>query len=256
MILLADSGSTKCAWIFVRPADDPISVRTKGINPYYQTTAEIENLITADLVNHIPVKEVKEIYFYGAGCHPESKCAIVRAALKSVFSSASHIEVESDLLAAARALFGKQEGIACISGTGSNTGHYNGSVITDNVRSLGLYMGDEGSGGHLGKLLMSEYMRDALPEDLKSAIEAYTPDRIGEMMDKIYRQPFPNRYLASFAPLYSTHQQHPIIQKLAKESFTKLFDLYIIRYPQHRALPVSFIGSVALSLKEIIYSLA
>lgn len=255
MIAIVDSGSTKTNWLFTGEKEG-IQIRTLGINPYYQTADDITEHLLKELVPNMPdVRQMEAVYFYGAGCELPAQQAIVQKAIQPIFPQ-SKIQVDNDLIAAARSLFGKEKGIACISGTGSNTCYYNGEKIERNINSLGLYMGDEGSGGYLGKMLIRDYLREVMPKEMRERFEVFTPDRRADIMDKIYRKPFPNRYLASLAPFAILHQTNDYVQQLILENFRLLFERCICQYTQHTKVPVRFIGSVALHLQPYLQEVA
>jgi len=255
MILIADSGSTKTNWkIFARGKTK--TIKTTGINPYYQTQGEIETILKEEVLPKIQnPAEVKEIYFYGAGLSNEARKRDLAIPLHFQFRNAE-IEVEHDLMAAARALLGDQPGIACIAGTGSNSCLYDGKEIIENIASLGLYLGDEGSGGFKGKALIKDYLRAKMPGNIRREFEATYEERSAEIMENIYKKPFPNRYLASFVPFLCKHQKDPYIKALIAESFSLFFDNCISRYPGWEKLTINFTGSVAFHLENILRAVA
>lgn len=151
MVLIADSGSTKCTWIASDGARTT-NVRTRGINAVQHSAEQIREAL-AELP---PCDGVTSVKFYGAGCgetFPEASEKL-RRELKAHFGT-TDITVESDLLGAARALWGHGEGIACILGTGSNSCYYDGVRIVRNTPPLGWVLGDEGSGTYIGRQLLS-----------------------------------------------------------------------------------------------------
>ncbi|HSZ25525.1 MAG TPA: hypothetical protein VK766_07410 [Cytophagaceae bacterium] len=256
MIAIIDSGSTKSSWVFMDRFSKKSEYTTIGFNPYYQSAEEIYSILSSDLIPVLPKEELlEEVYFYGAGCERYSQKEIVRAGLQKAFPS-SVIHVNHDMLAAARSLFGRNPGIACIAGTGANTCYYDGVNIVENIYSPGLALGDEGSGGFLGKMLARDYVRKALPEHLMEKFEAFTTDRLPDILDKVYKKPFPNRYLASLAPFVVKYQDDPYLFQLAYENFEELFNRCICRYEKHRELPIRFIGSVAALLKPVLDKVA
>ena len=256
MIAIVDSGSTKSNWLFTGGSGEDISLRSTGINPYYQTAEDIQLCLQKELVPNLPqISRISAVYFYGAGCELPAQQAIVEKALTPLFPGCT-IYVDNDLIAAARSVLGKEEGIACISGTGSNTCFYDGKKIIRNINSLGLYMGDEGSGGYLGKLLAQAYIREVMPADIRERFEMFTPDRKSDIMDKVYKKPFPNRYLASLAPFAILHKHEGFIEELIDHNFRLLFENCICRYERHTEVPVRFIGSVALHLKHSLEKIA
>lgn len=256
MIAITDSGSTKTSWVFIDNNNKKYNYKTIGINPYYQSIQDISNSIQTELLPDLEFTEkIDKIFFYGAGLELQKQKDEVKAALKICFPG-TELEVDHDLLAAARAVCGDEEGIACIAGTGSNTCHYDGKDIVKNIHSLGLFMGDEGSGGFLGRLLARDYIRKNLPESVKAKFEAFTPDRTDTILDKVYTKPFPNRYLASLAPFVVLNQDDPYCHDLAFESFSLLFDNCICKYENYQSLPINFIGSIAARLEPILKEVA
>ncbi len=249
MKLIADSGSTKTHWRLIKENLEAQEIFSKGINPFYQTTSEISLELSSDLLSHIAEPEkIEEIYFYGAGCSFPEKKMTVNDALKSFFSSPI-IEVESDLLGAARSLFQHEKGIACILGTGSNSCYYNGEEIEQNVSPLGFILGDEGSGAVLGKLLVADCLKNQIPENLKDAFFKKYNFSPAEILENVYRKPFPNRFLAQFTPFLAEHIEEPYIFNLVYDAFDSFICRNVLQYPLDD-LKVGFIGSVAWYFKD------
>lgn len=248
MTLIADSGSTKTAWMLMQEGRCDAVCHTRGINPVLQTADEVVQLLEAELLPALPVQDVVaagtsgRIFFYGAGCLPSRRGA-VETALRSLFPEAE-IRVDSDLLGAARALCGHAEGIACILGTGSNSCLFNGERIVQNVSPLGYVLGDEGSGAVLGRCLVGDLLKGCLPETLKECfLTAYglTPEAI---IEHVYRRPMPNRFLASFAPFLAQHREEPGIRRLLLDNFRLFFQRNVAAYARPD-LAVHCTGSIA-----------
>lgn len=255
MIIVADSGSTKTTWQIWNQGRKR-TVRTSGINPFYLSQQEIEATIERELVPKMETPDqVKELFYYGAGLSNEQRKRDLAIPLHFIFRNAV-IEVEHDLLGAARSLLGEKQGIACIAGTGSNSCLFDGKNIVQNIESLGLYMGDEGSGGFKGKSLITAYLREELPENIRLLFEETFLERKAEIMDTIYRKPFPNRYLASFMPFITMHQKDAYIKQLIRTSFGLFFENCISKYPGWETLKINFIGSVAFHLQKILKEVA
>jgi len=256
MIAIADSGTTKTTWQFVDRDGFNQRFNTIGFNPYYQDTESIySNIVTGLIPNMDLSRPLEYIYFYGAGCERLEKREHVAIALRRAFPKAN-VWVNHDLLAAARALFGNQPGLACISGTGSNTCLYNGTDVTKNIQSLGLSLGDEGSGGYKGKLFVRAYIREELPTYLRDLYEQEHADRTPEIMDGVYVKDFPSRYLASFMPFIVKNLSDPFMKDLVRQSFKDLFDNCITKYPGYKEMPIGFIGSTGYYTKEILDAVA
>ncbi|MBK7474701.1 MAG: hypothetical protein IPN74_03615 [Haliscomenobacter sp.] len=253
MKLVADSGSTKTDWVLLDKQGIVKSINTIGFNPLYHSEAFIaEECRKVFDLEEMPYSEVKEVFYYGASVWDEEKAAKIRRALAQLFDHAEIIEVEHDLLGAARATCGREAGVACIIGTGSNTCLFDGSNVTDNVTNLGYFVGDEGSGAHLGKALVKAYFYRELPSALVSALEEEFPGGQAEFLDHIYSQPSPNVFLASLTKFLSAHRDHLFIQKLIYTSFAEFIDRHVRKYPGHLGLPIHFIGSVAFHFRDFL----
>lgn len=260
MFLIADSGSTKTDWCLCKKGTALNNLQTQGINPYHQSEEAIEGVIREELLPQIPQTiEISKlnIIFYGSGCANETACKRVQDAIHKVLGTNS-ITIHSDLLGAARALCGHEEGIACVLGTGSNSCLYNGKEIIANIPPLGYILGDEGSSAVLGRRLVGDCLKNQLPEVLRN--EFLTEYGLTQeiILEKVYRQPLANRFLASLTPFLSKHREVPEIHKLLVESFT---DFFVRNVKQYRRpwLPIHFVGSIAnafaAELKEAAESL-
>ena len=251
MIIIVDSGSTKADWKIIHDNGKQELITTMGFNPYFHDADRIEKELKKDFIKKVKVDDVKKVYFYGAGCSDAAKCATVHEGLTRIFKHASLIEVDHDLLACARATCGTEPGIACIIGTGSNTCLYDGKKVTDNVSNLGFLLGDEGSGSHLGKLLIQGYFYRELPKEIEILFEKeFGADKV-EITNKIYGKS-PNVYLASFAKFFSEHRHHFFIQKLVSDAFNALITRHILKYRDCHNMPINFIGSIAHHFKDIL----
>ncbi len=249
-ILIADSGSTKADWLLAASGGMILAEwNSQGINPFFQDKETISALLEREVfprVNGAP----EAIYFYGAGCADEASGRPVAESLAERFPAA-RVEVASDLLAAARSLCQRQAGIACILGTGSNNCLYDGRRIVGNIGSLGFWMGDEGSGGHLGRQLVVAYLHKELPDDLTEKFAAEYPDvNRMEILNRAYKQPFPNRYFAAYTRFAGANKSHPFIQDLLKASFGVFLDKYVLKHAGAKTYPVSFTGSVAWHFQD------
>lgn len=248
--LLADSGSTKTTWCLVSDGSPSLTFRTGGINPFYQTEAGIERELTGNVLPTLPSGGVDAVCFYGAGCIGE-KAAALRRLLARLFPSAQTVDVETDMLGAARALCGHSAGIACILGTGSNSCFYDGTRICANVPPLGFILGDEGSGAVLGKLLVGNVLKRLWPSRLADAFFAYTGLTQEALLDRVYRQPFPNRFLAGLAPFLSARLDEEPVRRLVAGSFRDFLTRNVAQY-DYRTHPVHFTGSVAWHFRALL----
>jgi glucosamine kinase len=257
MILIADSGSTKTDWTLVDAVNKTSQYKTAGFNPYFQSTEDILKELRANLLPHlgIDIASPISIFFYGAGCSSEAKCKIVQDALIQAFPG-SKVDVEHDLLAAARALCGKEEGVASILGTGSNSCYYDGREIKEHVFSLGYILGDEGSGAYLGKKLLQHYLYGELPAELHENFVAKYRETREEMLDNIYKKPLPSRYLASYSRFLLENISHPFVKRVVSEGFEDFFNRHICKYTKYREIPFHCVGSVGFRYKDILTQVA
>lgn len=251
MKLIADSGSTKTAWMVVENPNNII--RTDGINPVFMDSHAIEHTLRTQLLSKLD-QPITEVYFYGAGCASADKNNIVKQALQTVFGDI-HIEIASDLLGAARGLCGHQSGIACILGTGSNSCLYEVGNISWNVPALGFILGDEGSGAVLGKLLMGNLFKNQLPDAVKQDFEQTYGLSMMDVIEKVYRSPLPNRFLASFGPFISKHIGQKVVYNMVYDALESFIVRNVKQYP-YTTLPVYFTGSIAYYFADILQQLA
>ena len=247
-ILIADSGSTKTEWAFSDGQNDIELHRGAGMNPYFSSSEVLENEITLQVRNNnfIPDK----IFFYGAGCSSETQISLVRNAFNKVFPNAK-VSVDHDLLAAARALCGRSEGIACILGTGSNSCHFDGNQIISQRPALGYVLGDEGAGSQIGKALIKAHLYGELPESISDAIIERFGITKDNVLDEVYKKTFPNRYLASFSIFVGENLDKPEMSDLVKTELGSFADRHLMKYDA-KALPVHFTGSVASHFRDIL----
>ena len=256
MILIADGGSTKCSWCQLDDANNRVYFNTEGYNPDFIDTAGIAASLTQNLPNTLPREQVREVHFYGAGVSSPQKAEVIAAALRQLFPQAT-ATVTEDLLAAARALLGRKPGFASILGTGTNTCLYDGEKITYNVDSLGYFLGDEGSGSYFGKRLLRDYLRNLLPEGLQETFrETYDLGSRNSILDRLYNQPLPNRYLASFAKFAYDHNNVSYCREIVLEGFETFFNNLVVHYPRYQEYSFNCIGSVGYNFRDVLTQVA
>ena len=248
MILIADSGSTKTDWCVAKDGFTVKRFTTQGINPYHQDERRINGIVLDELLPQTGEYKIKKIVFYGSGCRDET-IPTMKNILYSAFNNNVEVEIYSDLLGAARAICGHEEGIACILGTGSNSCLYDGNKIVGNIPPLGYILGDEGSGASLGKIFINEIFKNSQMNDLKTEFLQVLQMTEGDIIDRVYRQPMANRFLASLAPFIHSHIERHEVNEIVTENFRQFLLKNVKRY--HRDdLQVSFIGSIAWHFKS------
>ena len=253
MKLIAESGSTRTEWALVEDNHLIQRVFTEGLNPFFQTRREISRSVRLGLPEIFFKRKLEQVYYYGAGCTSYEKKNILGASLVAQFKTP--IQVESDLLAAARGLFKCEAGIACILGTGSNSCLYDGKGIVKSISPLGFVLGDEGSGAVLGKLLVGDVLKNQLPAALQEAFWAESGLTPAIIMEKVYKGPFPNRFLASLSPFLLRHMEEPAIRDLVSNSFRAFFARNVMQY-DYWEHPVYLTGSIAWYYQDILKDVA
>lgn len=252
-ILIVDSGATKADWQLVKNGKTSHYYLGKGISPVFQSQQEIVDELKEYVIPEFKKWDVEAIYFYGSGCTQEN-IPTVRNALNQSFAI-DNIEVYSDLIAAAHCLCGKKAGIACILGTGSNSCEWNGEAIVKQISPLGFILGDEGSGAYMGKKLLGDALKNRLSEGLKEKLlEEYelTPSII---IDKVYREHYPSRFLASLSSFIKQNITDESIKRIVMESFSEFFERNIKQY-NYLKYDVNFVGSIACHYSDFLQETA
>ncbi|MDE5885953.1 MAG: ATPase [Muribaculaceae bacterium] len=250
--LLIDAGSTKVEWQLIPIDNSEISsFFTEGVNALLADTNHIRNILIQG-ASQIPSEyEIESIHYYGAGCATPSICSKINEVIHSVWDN-TYCEVNSDLLAAARSLFGERKGIACILGTGSNSCLYDGKQITMQIPSLGFILGDEGSGAALGKRLISDVFKEQLPPSVKDLFLEKYKLTLSDILEKVYTQPAPNKFLASLVPFLKDNLWNPYIYSLVLKELHRFVKRNVAMYPGAHALEVRFTGSIAYHFQKLL----
>lgn len=243
MILVADSGSTKTDWALQSVSGSLVYYHTQGINPFHQDRAVIAEILRRELLPQLSPDAVTCVCFYGSGVRPELEPVVI-SLLQEAFPCAKHVEAHSDLLGAARSLCGHNYGIACILGTGANSCLYDGECIVQNTPALGYILGDEGSGAVLGRRFLNALYKGVLSENIKTEFEAENGLTMADIIDRVYRQPLANRFLASLSEFIHSHLDDEAVRQIVISNFDDFFLRNILPYDR-RDLPVSFVGSIA-----------
>lgn len=250
MILIAESGSTKTEWRIIDSKQNVFHARSGGINPYYLDASGILEVMRMGLIEYIDAP-FKEVYFYGAGCSSSRNKQTIRDCFMQLFPNAK-IEINHDMLAAARSLCGIERGIACILGTGSNSCLYDGIGIIENVRSLGYILGDEGSGNYLGKQFLKHYFKKELPEEIRDQFDEEFGLEPPDILNNIYHHHMPILYLSSFSKFIHRFLKDPMIYQMVYDAFKKFLELNVMKYTDYKNVPVHFTGSVAFHYEEVL----
>ena len=259
--IIADGGSTKVDWLF-RSADrkEAFRVRTEGINGVVSSETHIRNIFRSlkqrvEEMSGSPLSfEVDSLYYYGAGCVSETVNQNIKKIFREVFPEVHEMEVASDMVGAARALFKDGKGIACILGTGSNSCLYSGKEILENVPPLGFILGDEGSGASIGKTFLRDVFKGVAPIKLASIFKKEYKLDVPTLLKRVYKEPSPNAFLASVLPFLKSHIDELYVRDLIGGEFERFIHFNVSRYPDSHDYPLGFIGSVAVNFKDILTS--
>jgi len=252
--IIADSGATKCQWTIVQ-ANKKKTITTIGISPYFLSTEEIIQIIEKAFDKKVDCSTIKNVYFYGTGLSNPSNIQTLKKALKTVFKKAS-LDIQTDLMAIARAACMDNKGVVCILGTGSNAGFYNGKKIIKNSPGLGYVLGDEGSGAYLGKKVLQYYLYKTFDEDLMNAFEQkYHLDR-ADILNKVYKEPLANRYIAQFTEFLVENRGHYMIENIIEDGLNDFFFTHLNKLNESWLYPIHFVGSVGYGFKDILKQLA
>lgn len=278
--LIADCGSTKIEWALLHDGEtNPITFKTTGFNAAVTPPEEINRILQYEMPREVDAKKVERIYFYGAGCIGGETDSNLKRLMSAIFPN-SDIQIASDLLGAARALFGDGRGIACILGTGSNAGWYDGKKITFNPPPMGYILGDEGSGAVLGRTLINRIFKypNVMPEDIIADFYQTYGLSKADIIEKVYRKPSPNRFLASLCPFIKKHIGCETVARIVSEGFQSFIDANGITSSfdakevlsffdaddvsssqtggrpaeRDKQVPVGFIGSIAYHFSDIL----
>jgi N-acetylglucosamine kinase-like BadF-type ATPase len=254
MILIADSGGSKTDWRLIKKDGTIGQASAPGFNPYYQPIDDLKKNVQEILLPKIQ-DHVSKIFFYGAGVSSVKNQLTIKSAFLEFFPEAQ-IEIGWDLLAAARALCGREPGIACIMGTGSNSCLYDGEKIIDNVANLGWILADEGSGANIGRKFLVDYLRNKLPDALAKNFRERFPLTREEFLEKVYQQEKPSAFLASFAKFIFQHLKEPYCYKLIYDSFAEFYENNVMKYANYQNLKVHFTGSIAFYFSDVLRQVA
>lgn len=253
MKLIAESGSTRTEWALIEDNHLVQRVFTEGLNPFFQTRREISRSVRLGLPESFFKKKLDQVYYYGAGCSSYEKKNILGASLVAQFKTP--IQVESDLLAAARGLFKCEAGIACILGTGSNSCFYDGKIIVKNVKAAGYILGDEGSGAVLGKLFLADLLKGLAPKELANEFHEKFRISVNDVMESVYNLPFPNRFLGTIAYFLGDYMDNEYVYNLLTNNLRSFFNRNVCQY-DYINYPIRFVGSLAYAYPDILQEVA
>lgn len=249
MILIAESGSTKTDWVLIDDSRIESKFATEGLNPVYKNDSEIRSVIINSL--KLDYSKLTEVHFFGAGCMGFEKGELLKITLESIFTNAT-IVVNSDILGAALSIFNQNSGIAVILGTGANVCIYDGEEIVETRSGLGYILGDEGSGAHIGKRFIQDYLNGFIPDECMEIITKELSLEKKDIISSVYRSSSPNLFFAQFSKFISTYIHLPYFHDLVKSTFVELFENHITKIEQYQNYKIGFVGSVSYFFQDIL----
>lgn len=252
--LVVDSGSTKTDWCLLKKNKKAQHFHTPGINPFLQNPESIASMLQEELSIDKIGNTPDAIFYYGAGAASKPKQVLMQDILRKHFG-VKKVTVQSDMMAAAHALCGDNKGIVCILGTGSSSCYYDGDKIKERRPSLGYIAGDEGSGNHMGKRVLQYYSYGTFDAQLIMDFEMRFGNDLPEIINNLYHQPYPNRYLASLVSLLKDNRGHYMVENIIEDCLNDFFQTNILKYRQSWKKPLFFSGSVAYLFSDVIQHL-
>jgi glucosamine kinase len=249
MQLIADSGATKTTWCLSGVRTGTM-INTQGLSPYYFSAGQIAETMEKELLPFLKRKNIEEVHFYGTGCATAAMQQIVKEGIKKALPAVPKIFIESDLTGAARALCGQAKGVVCILGTGSNSCVYNGKKITKNNPAPGFILGDEGSGAYLGKKVLQHFIYNTFDEELMHRFQLKYQTDYRTILDHVYKQPWPNRYMAGFSTFLSENRGHYMIENILEDGLGDFIMTHLYKYTETWSQPINFCGSIAWHFRD------
>ena len=248
MKLIVDSGSSKASWALINNKQFEI-FETEGLNPHF-IDESFFNLQIDKLKSQLSIDLISKIEFYGAGCGQAYFSNIIFKSLQKTFINANCIKVDNDVMGAAISLFNGQKGIACILGTGSNSCIFDKNAIVLNLPAPGYVLGDEGAGTYLGKKLLRDFLYNRLPKEIMDFLNIDLKLKEEDIYQNIYSNPRPNRYLASFAPIFDKFKNTAYAYETLVEGFEDFIKFHILPYEHYKNYPIGSVGSIGFVFQD------
>jgi hypothetical protein len=255
MLVVAESGSTKCDWLLDDGSGKLIETFTIGFNPFFHSTEVVLDHLKANPEITKNAHRVHDVYFYGAGCSSQDRNLVIKRALEQVFLNAK-CHVGHDLNAAAFSTFTGEPAITCILGTGSNSCYFDGEKVSEMIPALGYILGDEGSGSYFGKRILADYIYERLPEELQHDFKGRYQLTKEEIFSRVYNERDANVFLASFMRFLVPHKAHPYFADIIEKGLRHFCEIHIRCYPNFQEVPVHFVGSVSYYFQDILKELS
>lgn len=256
MQLIVESGATKTKWLVIKENQLLTQMESQGLSPYFQTSEQIQTIVTEVLEDW--ASKIQSVAYYGTGVDGAKNSQVIQKAFEIGLPLMVSIGLNSDMMAAARSSLQNNKGVVCILGTGANSCIYDGRKIIQQKRGFGYVLGDYGSGAVLGRTLVSDFLHDKMPNELMVAWKQSGYDlEPAVILEKTYKEKFPSRYLAGFAPFASQHQEKSYIQEILHHHFQKFVDYMLGPLLMgNEEMPINVVGSIGFyfenQLREVL----
>ncbi|MBQ9462338.1 MAG: hypothetical protein IJU68_01615 [Bacteroidales bacterium] len=249
MKIIVESGATKSDWRLISGSGEQVERKLLGgIN--VSTASMSHNIDTLRKgLAAFGGERLDGVYFYTAGIVTPEVRSLFEAEVRSA-ADAGEVDVQTDLVAAARAVCGRESGIVAIIGTGSNTCFYDGAQVSQKVRSGGYIIGDEGGGAVLGKLFLADFIKGLVPDEVAADFAAKFDASYAGIVEKVYRSDSPAGFLGSLAPFILSHYGNPYVKALVDGNFRSFIDRALKSYDTAR-YPVGVVGGFAWACNDI-----
>jgi glucosamine kinase len=246
-VWVIDAGGSKSDWwAFID--GETLHYETKGFHPLWDQDS-LEKEILPEVLNSWHHNLPDRVFYYGTGCAKDKVKMLIYGKLKRYLPN-SQIEVQDDLMGAARALSPGKSGVISILGTGSSSGLYDGKSFANRIKSLGFLAGDEGSGSYLGKLIIQTWVYRDMPDLLQEKLEFWIKKDQDTVISELYAAQLPAGYLAQFSRFASKHKSDPFVSSLIKYNFGLFVDKILRKYEGIHSIPCHFCGSFAFHFKN------
>ena len=255
MKLIVDSGSTKADWVAILPDNTTLNFSTLGLNPEVLTVEDIISRLDSSLEILKFKKQVKELFFYGAGCGTDRMKNHLKSILEEYFTEAKILVLEDTYAATYATTNIAEQAIVCILGTGSNCSYFDGNVLHQKVQSLGFLIMDDAGGVQFGRTLLREYYYNKMPNTIALAFAKQVNVEADFIKHNLYKLPNPNAYLAQISKFIIENKENEYIQKLINDEIQRFVENQILQFKEAQHVPINFIGSIAYYLQDEIKSI-
>lgn len=255
MKIIAECGATKSDWRLIDGGKEIKQVLLSGINVSAMSMDAVKAVVDGAMMQLCAAGDaVASIHLYVAGVVTDEIHQQLNDILVAHCPSAP-VEIQTDLVAAARAACGHAPGIAAIIGTGSNSCQFDGEKIVKRVAAGGFILGDEGSAAALGRLFLSDFIKGLVPAEVADDFSSHYPSDYATIVEKVYCSQSPSAYLGSLAPFIMEHYAHPYIKELVDGNFRSFIRRSLKQYDTE-GCPVGVVGGFAYALKDVFSRIA